>query len=196
MAIWVHYKSIQPIKTGQYKCKTADWEDFVAIYVTTFGGEKKWITPKNVEYRYHEPKWCCKDCGGSFAEEPITCICLPQKEQNTQIVNKKEFVFHREEGFYVIELIDNKDAIKNALCNEGTLKVTDIGQNLIWTKKICERFCKLQGESFESTRDGTWDCDAHMAEGRVFECPYKSLEERVKKGKESYLGVCADFKQI
>lgn len=48
----------------------------------------------------------------------------------------KIYIFFRKEGFYPIELKNDKDAIANALNNEGTLKVEDLNGNIIWEKKI------------------------------------------------------------
>ena len=33
------------------------------------------------------------------------------------------YTFHREEGFYILELSSDEEAIANAECNPGTLKV-------------------------------------------------------------------------
>lgn len=43
------------------------------------------------------------------------------------------YMFFRAEGWYPIELYGDQDAIANALCNEGTIKVTDRDGNIIWT---------------------------------------------------------------
>ncbi len=45
------------------------------------------------------------------------------------------YVFFREEGFYIIDLRDDKDAIANAEINEGTLKVETPDRRLVWQKK-------------------------------------------------------------
>ncbi len=42
------------------------------------------------------------------------------------------YVFHRAEGFYVLELKDDVDAIRNAECNPGTLKVTTKSGDPVW----------------------------------------------------------------
>jgi len=44
----------------------------------------------------------------------------------------KVYIFYRANGFYPIELKDDKDAIENAECNAGTLKVTDMNGKIIW----------------------------------------------------------------
>lgn len=43
------------------------------------------------------------------------------------------YIFHRDEGFYPIELKDDMDAIENAKCNSGTLKVETLDGMVIWT---------------------------------------------------------------
>lgn len=48
----------------------------------------------------------------------------------------KEYLFFRQEGFYTLSLKDDEDAIKNALCNEGTERVQDFKGNVIWRKPI------------------------------------------------------------
>lgn len=44
----------------------------------------------------------------------------------------KEYIFFREEGFYSIGLLNDIDAIQNAKCNIGTIRVEDIHGNIIW----------------------------------------------------------------
>jgi len=46
---------------------------------------------------------------------------------------KKIYLFYREDGFYSLELVDDEDAIRNAIFNPGTLTVTDIDSNIVWT---------------------------------------------------------------
>jgi hypothetical protein len=42
------------------------------------------------------------------------------------------YVFFREGCFYLIELKDDRDAIKNAIYNKGTLKVENLNGDIIW----------------------------------------------------------------
>lgn len=44
----------------------------------------------------------------------------------------KTYIFYREEGFYFIDLKDDADAIANAECNYGTLRVEDLRGNIIY----------------------------------------------------------------
>jgi hypothetical protein len=44
----------------------------------------------------------------------------------------KVYVFRRAEGFYPIALKDDADAIANAQCNPGTLRVEDIDGRQVW----------------------------------------------------------------
>ena len=50
----------------------------------------------------------------------------------------KTYIFHREDGFYPIELEDDNDAIANAEFNHGTVKVTTMGpdkkEEVVWEK--------------------------------------------------------------
>lgn len=46
----------------------------------------------------------------------------------------KEYMFFREYGFYSIGLLNDIDAIENAKCNPGTIRVEDIYGNIIWEK--------------------------------------------------------------
>lgn len=46
----------------------------------------------------------------------------------------KVYIFFREGGFYAIELQNDADAVANAKCNEGTLRVEDTKGNIIWIK--------------------------------------------------------------
>ena len=50
----------------------------------------------------------------------------------------KTYIFHREDGFYPIELEDDNDAIANAEFNQGTVKVTTMGpdkkEEVVWEK--------------------------------------------------------------
>ena len=49
-----------------------------------------------------------------------------------------------------------------------------------------KRFCECQMKCKEDT-DETWTCTAHLAEGHVFTCCKKSLEDALK-----YPGRCED----
>jgi hypothetical protein len=48
------------------------------------------------------------------------------------------YLFHRSHKgvpfFYPVELVDDADAVNNAVHNPGTVKVTDVDGNLIWPK--------------------------------------------------------------
>jgi len=46
----------------------------------------------------------------------------------------KEFIFFREEGFYVVPLLygTKKDIADNAKCNPGTIKVTALNGDIVW----------------------------------------------------------------
>lgn len=44
----------------------------------------------------------------------------------------KSYVFYREEMFYMIELLDDADAVANAECNQGTRRVEDMRGNQVW----------------------------------------------------------------
>lgn len=44
----------------------------------------------------------------------------------------RPYIFFRQDDFYFIELRDNKDAIANAECNAGTIRVEDVFGNVIW----------------------------------------------------------------
>lgn len=46
-----------------------------------------------------------------------------------------EYVFFRAEGFYIIDLKDDNDAIVNAEINDGTLKVETPDRRLVWKKE-------------------------------------------------------------
>jgi len=45
------------------------------------------------------------------------------------------YIFFREEGFYLVELKDDADAIANAKINKGTIRVEDINGKQVWTVK-------------------------------------------------------------
>ncbi len=51
-----------------------------------------------------------------------------------------------------------------------------------------EEFCSYHGHSKESIRDNVLDCHAHLAEGRVFACHYKSINEAKEKCVDYELG--------
>ena len=42
------------------------------------------------------------------------------------------YLFHRKEGFYPLELSSDKEAVANAVCNPGTLKVTDTKDRIVF----------------------------------------------------------------
>ncbi|XQA74619.1 hypothetical protein ACM9XA_03520 [Xanthomonas sacchari] len=42
------------------------------------------------------------------------------------------YVFRREEGFYCLLLRDDADAVANAECNPGTLRVEDMNGRQVW----------------------------------------------------------------
>lgn len=44
----------------------------------------------------------------------------------------KTYVFYRDEMFYMIELMDDADAVANAECNPGTRRVEDMKGNQVW----------------------------------------------------------------
>lgn len=48
----------------------------------------------------------------------------------------KEYIFFREDGFYSIGLLNDIDAIENAECNIGTIRVEDVYGNIIWEKQL------------------------------------------------------------
>ena len=45
------------------------------------------------------------------------------------------YIFFRAEGWYPIQLEDDKDAIANGNSNPGTIKIEDAFGRLIWTGK-------------------------------------------------------------
>lgn len=47
----------------------------------------------------------------------------------------KIYLFFRKEGWYTIELKDDEDAIHNALCNPGTLRVEDLDGRVVWKEE-------------------------------------------------------------
>lgn len=49
--------------------------------------------------------------------------------------NMKQYIFFRKEGFYSIGLLNDIEAIENAKCNIGTIRVEDINGNVIWSLK-------------------------------------------------------------
>ncbi len=42
------------------------------------------------------------------------------------------YIFQRQDGWYFLELKNDKEAVENAKCNPGTIKVTNIKQKIIW----------------------------------------------------------------
>ena len=70
-------RDIMPIETGQYKCRNSNGE-FIAFLTRNLNRELVWLKPNEdieIEEWYHDPRWVCKDCGGSFIDKPITCTC-------------------------------------------------------------------------------------------------------------------------
>lgn len=47
----------------------------------------------------------------------------------------KDYVFFREEGFYIVQYASNKEARQGAEGNKGTVKVEDINGKTIWKAK-------------------------------------------------------------
>lgn len=45
---------------------------------------------------------------------------------------KYTYIFFREDMFYPINLKNDEDAIANAECNAGTIRVEDVFGNVIW----------------------------------------------------------------
>lgn len=44
------------------------------------------------------------------------------------------YIFFREIGFYPLELRNDEEAIANAKCNPGTLKVESLSGRIVWLK--------------------------------------------------------------
>lgn len=42
------------------------------------------------------------------------------------------YLFVREDMFYIIELMDDIDAVANAECNPGTIRVEDSDGKIVW----------------------------------------------------------------
>ena len=42
------------------------------------------------------------------------------------------YIFHRAEGFYMLDLPSDEEAIANARCNLGTINVEDIFGYVVW----------------------------------------------------------------
>lgn len=42
------------------------------------------------------------------------------------------YIFYRDDMFYMIELMDDADAVANAECNPGTRRVEDMRGNQVW----------------------------------------------------------------
>lgn len=55
---------------------------------------------------------------------------IPPKRENS--IMRRTYIFFRQDDFYFIELRDNEDAIENAKCNTGTIRVEDLFGNVIW----------------------------------------------------------------
>ena len=66
----------------------------------------------------------------------------------------KTYIFHREDGFYPIELEDDNDAIANAELNPGTVKVTTTGpdkkEEVVW-EKLGGLMVRSSWQSFRET---------------------------------------------
>jgi hypothetical protein len=45
------------------------------------------------------------------------------------------YIFYRDDMFYMIELMDDADAVANAECNPGTRRVEDMRGNQVWPEK-------------------------------------------------------------
>jgi len=60
-----------------------------------------------------------------------------EKKSKKESIDSTVYIFHRGDMWYPIELTDDEDAIKNALCNPGTTAVenTQTGQ-IIWKDKM------------------------------------------------------------
>jgi hypothetical protein len=54
------------------------------------------------------------------------------------------YIFHRGDMWYPIELENDEIAVKNAECNPGTTKVTDINGKEIWSQKESESQQKIK----------------------------------------------------
>lgn len=44
----------------------------------------------------------------------------------------QSYIFYRDDMFYMIELMDDDDAVANAECNPGTRRVEDMLGNQVW----------------------------------------------------------------
>lgn len=47
----------------------------------------------------------------------------------------KTYIFYRDDMFYMIELMDDADAVANAECNPGNRRVEDMRGNQVWPEK-------------------------------------------------------------
>ena len=45
------------------------------------------------------------------------------------------YIFYRYDMFYMIDLMDDADAVANAECNPGTRRVEDMRGNQIWPEQ-------------------------------------------------------------
>lgn len=59
------------------------------------------------------------------------------EQMRAQVAGGKiPYAFHRDSGFYVITLRDDHQAIENARCNPGTLKVVNmLTEKTVWSEK-------------------------------------------------------------
>jgi hypothetical protein len=48
----------------------------------------------------------------------------------------KDYVFFRPEGFYVVRLLDDADARRNAECNPGTYHVETMDGETVWVAPL------------------------------------------------------------
>jgi len=97
------------------------------------------------------------------------------EEQNGSI-----YIFFREDMFYPLSLVNDEDAIVNAECNPGTLKVEDTNGRVVW-KKCVEKVsveiqfdrvvtynvrAEISKEDFEKIKDIDGDdIDMYIKEG-------------------------------
>lgn len=63
-------------------------------------------------------------------------------------------------------------------------------------EKFCECQVTCKEDYDEKGNQLSWTCAAHLAEARVFDCGYKSAQERIEASHIPYAYPCADFKQI
>lgn len=66
-------------------------------------------------------------CTAKGNESSCAAACLFIKD-----LIMKVYIFFRKEGFYPLEFKNDKEAVTNALCNPGTLRVENIDGEVIW----------------------------------------------------------------